>query len=919
MPESSRNRKSSKHGQVKRKTNIKNRTTSSRSRNEDEENLPKALRKNNATNANSTNTATKGNSKEKKKNKKAKWSDKHPKLSLFIKIIIILFLLLCVVGAGIIAAVFFGLFGDDFKISKDELIIGVANSVVVDKNGQVIANLSSDEKRKIVTLDEMSPYLPKAYVAIEDKRFYEHSGVDIWRTAGAIFNTVFRGGSSYGGSTITQQLVKNITQDDETSGLAGIMRKVREWAKAYQVERMISKDQILELYLNILFVGGDNLHGVELGAQYYFGKSAKDLTLAECAFLAGINSSPNSYNPYDETKDQEELKEKIRNKTLTVLAEMKDQGYITNEDEYSEAVAQVEAGLTFTKGEIASGTTYSYHTSAAINQVVEQVMEERGVSREFAEKYVYSSGLTIYSTVDPEIQARVEQEFAKTTYQVAGRDKNADGTQKNDHTQAGMAIIDYKTGQVVAVGGELGENQNATGWNRATQMVRQPGSAIKPIADIAPGLEEKVITAATIYDDVWTDFNGYQPKDEGGNFANRPLNIKEFIAMSKNVPAVKIMRELTPNTSIDYLRKMGISSLVKQGEDAEKDKQGLYDSVLSLAIGGVTNGISPLEMAAAYATIANDGVYIEPTFYTKVTDSSGNVILTPEQKSERVISEQNAYITRMITEQPVTASNGTARYCAIPGMETCAKTGTTDDNCDRWLAGMTPYYAAAVWFGYDNNEEVRWNGTNPAGLIWSNVMKDIHTDLANANFNKPTGLVEKTICSTTGCIATTSCTNTYTEIFTPDNLPEECEGHGVQRICTESKKLATEYCPSTQNQSYGGTIPKESLGLWKPVNSASRIGNQRVTETCTIHTKPTETPKPPENTTNTTGNTTTGGNSTGGGNTTGGNGTSGGNTTGGNGTTGGNTTGDGNTTGGNGTTGGNTTGDGNTTEGGSTQ
>ena len=222
---------------------------------------------------------------------------------------------------------------------------------------------------------------------------------------------------------------------------------------------------------------------------------------------------------------------------------------------------------------------------------------------------------------------------------------------------------------------------------------------------------------------------------------------------------------------------------------------------------------------------------------------------------------------------------------------------------------MTPYYAAACWFGYDNNEEVKWTGTNPAGLIWSTIMKDIHKDLPNANFNKPTGLVEKTICKTTGCIATSSCTSTSTEVFTPDNLPETCEGHGVQKICTESGKLATEYCPSTKNQSFGGVIPKEELGLWKPINKASSVGVAKVTETCNIHTKPAETPKPPENTTNTAGNTAGGGNTTGGNAIGGGNNTTGGNSTGGgNNTTGGNAIdGGNNTTGGNSTTGGNTT------------
>ena len=855
MPSKSRKKRSNDNDKTKTYKTRNRKTTKRTSKSRDDDTKVVNTNRKNIKDKNTKGKNTKG--------KNGKWSEKHPKLSMAIKIVIILILLLCVIGAGAIAAVFFGLFGDDFQISKDELIIGIANSVVLDKDGNIIANLSSDEKRKIVTLDEMSPYLPKAYIAIEDKRFYEHNGVDIWRTAGAIFNTVFKGGSSYGGSTITQQLVKNITGDDDASGFAGIMRKVREWAKAYQVERMISKDQILELYLNILFVGGDNLHGVELGAQYYFNKSAKDLDLAECAFLAGINSSPNAYNPYDETKNQDELKEKIKNKTLTVLAEMKDQGYITNEDEYNAAVAKAEAGLTFTKGNITSNNAYSYHTSAAVNQVVEQVMEEKGVSREFAEKYVYSSGLTIYSTQDSSIQSRVEEEFKKADYRIKGRDKNADGTLKNDHAQAGMAIIDYKTGQVVAVGGELSDDQNATGWNRATQMVRQTGSSIKPIADVAPALEEKVITASTVYDDVLTDFNEYSPKNDGSRYY-KLINIREFIARSQNVPAVKIMRELTPNKSIDYLRKMGVSTLYKSGEVEGKD-----DSTLSLAIGGITDGISPLEMAAAYGTIANDGVYIEPTFYTKVTDSSGNVVLTPNQKTERVISEQNAYITRLITEQPVTASNGTATYCAIPGMETCAKTGTTDDNYDRWLAGMTPYYAAACWFGYDNNEEVKWSGTNPAGLIWSTIMKDIHKNLPNANFNKPTGLVEKTICNTTGCIATSSCTSTSTEVFTPDNLPETCEGHGVQKICTESGKLATEYCPSTKSQSFGGVVPKEELGLWKPINRSSAVGSAKVSETCTIHTKPEETKKPAENTTNTTNTTNSTSNSTSGENSTG--------------------------------------------------
>ena len=831
------------------------------------------------------------------KNKEGKFSARHPKLMMALRIFILLFLLLCVIGAGVVAGVFFGLFGDDFEITKEELTIGAANSVIVDQNGAVIAELSGDEKRKIITLEDMADYLPKAYVAMEDERFYQHNGVDLKRTAGAILQTLL-GNSSYGGSTITQQLVKNLTQDDERAGIAGIMRKVREWAKAYQVERMISKDQILELYLNILYVGGEgNLHGVELGAEYYFNKSAKDLSLAECAYMAGINSSPNRYNPFDETTDNTEL---IKSQTKVALNKMNELGYINSQEEYDAAIAEVDAGLNFQKGEIASSSSYSYHTEAVLDQVINQVMEERGWSQQLAENYVYSSGLTIYSTVDANIQAQMEEVMTADTYIISGRATNKEtGEKLNEQSQAARVVIDYKTGNVVGCVGGLGEKTESRGLNRATQSVRQTGSSMKPIAVIAPGLEEKVITAATVYDDSATDFGGgYTP--ENYNRFTGLTNIRQFISTSQNIPAVKIMRELTPAKSIEYLNKMGLEH-INTDEDAD----------LSLALGGTTNGATPLEMASAYATIANDGVHITPTFYTKVEDSSGNTVLTPNQEQTRVISEQNAYIAKTIIEEPVTASGGTATYCAISGMDVAAKTGTTDENYDRWLCGFTPYYAVACWYGYDTNESISFSGGNPAGRIWDAVMTGIHEGLDGARFEQPSGIVTRTVCRTTGCLATTGCTNTYTEIFTQDNLPEECEGHGSQTICSESGLVATEYCsqycPVTQNY-YGAVIPKEQLGLWTPVNGTSASGT-RINGTCTLHTEPKE--EEPENTTNTT-NTAGGGNTTSGGNTGAGSGntvTGGGNTGAGNGNT---TTGDGNTSAGDGNT---TTGDGNTTTG----
>lgn len=751
------------------------------------------------------------------KGKRKKKRKKHRFLK-FVLIMIILFLLAIIAVTWLFSGIKYGWYEDGIDISKEDLQIKVSNSVVVDKNGEILADLSGDEKRKIITLEDMADYLPKAYIAIEDERFYKHKGVDLKRTAGAILNILLNGQSSYGGSTITQQLVKNITNDNESEGIEGIKRKIREWSRAYQVERMLSKDQILELYLNILFVGSNNLHGVELGAEYYFNKSAKDLSLTECAFLAGINHSPNSYNPYSTTVDNSE---KIKNRTITVLNKMWELGYIPNQEEYDKAILEVQSGLTFGTGETIGESVFSYHTDAVISQVVEQVKEEKNMTEQMARNYVYSSGLIIHSTVEKGIQERLEEEYAKTKYIRKGNKKNKDGTLLNDHTQSAMAIVDYRTGNVVAVVGGFGE-KTESGWNRATQMKKQTGSTIKPLAVIAPGLEEKIITASTVYDDNSTRFTiygkDYEPKNQG-SFKGL-VNIRSFISTSQNIPAVKIMTELTPDKSIEYLQKMGITSLNPK-----------IDNVLSLALGGMTTGVSPLEMASAYGTIANDGLYITPTFYTSVTDSDGNVVLTPKQEHRKVFSDQNAYITQTIVQEPVKSRGGTATYCAIPGMDVAAKTGTTNKSYDRWTCGFTPYYAAATWYGYDNNETVYYSG-NPAGQIWDAVMTDIHSGLNSAKFKRPDGIIEAKVCRTTGCLAIQGCTDTYTEIFTEDNMPQECRGHFGQRICVESGKIANVNCPYVRYE-YGIVVPKETLGLWTPLKTSANL--IRTNEVCEIH------------------------------------------------------------------------------------
>ena len=758
-----------------------------------------------------------------KKNKKGKKKGKHPKLKKALIIIFIIFILLCLIGVGIFAGVFFS---DKLKLTKAELTIGHNNSVVKDIDDEQIFDLSSgDINRKIITYSEMGPYLPNAYVAIEDKRFYDHSGIDLTRTMSAAIQYVLRGGhSSYGGSTITQQLVKNLKSDKDDTGFAGVTRKIREMSRAYQIEQMLSKQQILEQYLNIIYVGGTTICGVENGAKYYFSKSAKDLDLAEAAFLAGINHSPNSYNPFWNEGD-EDVTKAIKTRTKTVLAEMKDQNRISDNAEeaeklYNEAVAEVEAGLKFKEGSFSNATQMSYHTDAAIKEVVSDLAELKDIDEKAARSLLVSGGYKIYTTQNTEIQKRMEKEYVKDEYIYYAR--TTGGPKENkEHTQSGMVIIDNKTGYVIGCMGGLGTDVDATGYNRAIQAPRQTGSAIKPLANVIPGLEEGVITAATVYDDRRADFGGgYAPK----NVANyRGLTtVRKAIEVSSNVVNMKILSNVGPSKAIKYLQDMGLSHVNPD-----------LDNNLALSIGGMSEGATPLEMAAAYEAIANGGEYTEPTFYTKVEDSNGNVILESKQEKRRVMEETTAYITADILKDVVTGSSGTAYMCKISGMDVAAKTGTTDSKKDKWLCGFTPYYSAATWVGYDTPEEVRYGNANAAQQIWARIMKDIHSDLKDAKFVKPSGITTATVCLQSGKLATKSCTQKYTEIFKAGTVPKYCEGHDKVKICKETGKLATEYCPEVEEKGYAVTPDKEKDPAWKSLSGTTYT---RPTEECNKHT-----------------------------------------------------------------------------------
>lgn len=627
-------------------------------------------------------------------------------------------------------------------------------SIVVDSDGNEIAKIGNERNRENISFDKIPDNLKNAYVSIEDQRYYSHIGIDVKRTGAAMLDYVKNfGKASFGGSTITQQLVKNLTGNTNNT----VSRKMEEWSKSITLEIFFSKEEILEAYLNIIYVG-PNVYGVQMGSKYYFNKTVEELDLAECAYLAGINHSPNSYNPFRE----EDKSEKIRIRTKTVLNKMLELEYI-NKSEYDEAVLEVEQGLKFERGDVNIQNTviYSYHTDALISEIIKEIAENKKITETFAENYLYMANLKIHSTENSNIQKTIENEFNKKQYILNSEDGNKT-------SQAAMIIIDHNTGYVLGCVGGLGEKTVSRGFNRATQAKRQTGSAIKPIAILAPAIEEKVITAASIFNDTQTTFNdgseeGYSPENYDNYLGE--ITVRSAVETSQNIPFVSMMELLTPKKSISYLNKMGISTLTKKDEN------------LSLALGGLDKGMTPLETAAAYATIANDGVYIEPTFYTKIETSSGKNVLKSKQESKKVFSKQTAYIVKELLTQPVIGAYGTAKYCSISDMDVAAKTGTTNENYDRWLCGFTPYYTSAVWFGFDINETIFYNGNNPAGLIWSDVMKEIHKDLKGKTFVKPDKINMCTICGNTGKITNGNCKNTYIEYFLDGTEPETCNVH----------------------------------------------------------------------------------------------------------------------------------------------
>lgn len=753
------------------------------------------------------------------KNKKRK-QKKHPILRKVIKsffITLLILFLLTVATGGYVAYRIYDIV-KDVKLSKNDLAIKNENSIIEDMEGNTLGVLNGNENRESIPLSEMPEYLPKAFISIEDERFYEHKGVDIKRTLGATYTYLKNKGSSpFGGSTITQQLVKNLTKEKEGTW----ERKVREMARAYYVEQEMSKEEILELYLNLIFLG-DTVYGVQKGANYYFDKDAKDLSLAECAFLAGINHSPNSYNPFIENNEQ--VLENIKIRTKIVLEKMHELGNINTEEEYKLALDEINQGLKFKQGAFPQ-TVFSYHTDAAINQIIHKFQKLYDWTYEQAKLYLSSGGFTIYTTQNPTIQAKMQEEFNNEKYHKLDYDNRGN----LQPTQAAMVLIDHKTGYVLAISNGFEEKTEAFGFNIATDATKQTGSSMKTIAALAPAIDKGIITAATIFDDNPTSFNNgtYNPKNYG-NMYKGLINVRTAIGYSQNIPMVKTMCLLTPEKSIEFLKNAGITSIVEE-----------KDCVLPLALGGLTWGVTPLEMAGAYSAIANDGEYIEPTFYTKVVDSDGNIVLEPKQRRTQIMSKEAAFVVKQILTEPVKMSGGTAAICAIDGIDVAAKTGTSNNDYNRWLCGFTPYYTATVWFGHDTDATVSGWSISPASQIWAGVMKKVHEGLDSKTFyeTKPENVVEIEVCKKSGFLATSYCKRygtSYKEYFVKGTEPiQTCPYHSYAKICTQSGLLANANCPSTRSV-YGRGEYIGNSDLWQTHSYNYKPKNIPL-QVCTTH------------------------------------------------------------------------------------
>ena len=732
-----------------------------------------------------------------------------------------------------------------------------------------LQQLQTTENRVWVSYDKIPQDMINATIAIEDKRFPEHHGVDWLRTLSAIAN--FAGGdSSYGASTITQQLIKNLTHDDDVT----VNRKVQEIFCALAAEKMYTKNEIMEWYLNTIYLG-EGCYGVQSAARVYFGKDVSELSTAECAALIGITNNPSLYDPYISEKNN-------RKRQLTILKEMYDQGYILTEEAYDAATSEemffhngtydedtytcAECGFEGVKDDYVKGDDgvyycpecetanysisdshyYSWYVDAVYNNVLADLCEKYGYSEKAAAMKLMTGGYKIYCNYDPKAQAIVDQVYENL--------ENVPNTVSLQQLQSAIVLIDNETGDIVAMAGGVGEKEGSLTHNRATMSLLPTGSSFKPIAVYAPALEAGIVTPATVYEDssMYDDRNW--PLNDSRTYGGL-CTVMYGLTRSLNTISAKTLYDLGLQNSFSFLtEKMGITSLVTEETIGGRTFSDI--DYAPLALGQQTHGVSVKEMAQAFATFPNGGVFREARVYTKVVDQNGNTILENSQESHTALGEKANYYINYMLEAAVQV--GTGGSAAMSGVTVAGKTGTTTSNQDRWFVGYTHYYTAAVWCGYDEPEQVILSGsyTNPAVVLWKKVMQPLHEGLDNYGFYQPDGVGTYEICADCGQLADEACAKdvrennlnrvTKIKLFYSDAPTAKCTCHTLVSICEESGKIANEYCYLAE----GNTITEVGKLIynedWKVNKDADFVYNPEDEDAvCKLHTKDNTKPSEP--------------------------------------------------------------------------
>ena len=754
----------------------------------------------------------------------------------FIRVLFVSLIALCIGVTCLGIGSFRGVIDNAPDVNDIDIMpLGYATFLYDDQGNQIRKLAAPNSNRLPVTLDQIPEDLQHAVVAIEDERFYEHNDIDVKGILRAGVKAITTGDFSEGASTITQQLLKNnvfTNWTSESTWLEKFTRKFQEQYLAVQVEKKTDKNTILENYLNTINLGA-GAYGVQAAARQYFDKDVWDLNLSECATLAGITQNPTRFNPIvNPENNQKRRKEVLQHMLDQNYITKKQYKAALADDIYSRIQAAQE------KNSSTENTVYTYFEDELTDQIINDLMNIKGYTKTQATNLLYSGGLKVYTTQDSNIQTILDEEYAdpsnypdEVQYELdyALTVTDPDGNQVNyskemlqlyfqnedpsfdllfdspeegqtyvdrykenilangskvvaervnfaPQPQSSMSVIDQQTGYVKALIGGRGEKTASLTLNRATDTTRQPGSTFKIVSTYAPALNEKGMSLATTFEDEPYEYPDGSPVNNATRSYNGTTTIRTAIQNSINVVAVKCLEQVTPELGLQYLDNFGFTTLA-HGTEADTDANGNVwsDANLATALGGITRGVTNIELCASYAAIANGGTYIKPIYYTKILDHSGNVLIENTSAGRSVIKESTAYLLTSAMEDVVKKGTGTA--CQLDNMAVAGKTGTTEAYNDLWFVGYTPYYTCAVWSGYDNNEKLPDYARNFHKTLWKKVMTRIHEGLPEKDFTKPASVEKLSVCSETGLLPRAGCP-VITEYFDVGTMPTEyCEEH----------------------------------------------------------------------------------------------------------------------------------------------